>query len=367
MTRKYFYVFLLVGILALAIVPRLMATNTPNCLYNPEAYRGLDAYQLDRELNHNGLIGSIHGSIPSSQIFVMSVRENDNFFAHREFSLVAEDTESLKTLKQVKRHDRICIIGHFIPNPSPQKHIAVKSITVLESRGVQAAEVNSADSPLPTQSDAYPPYSRQARLPDELRDRTNFIGKVHAIGEAGNILVVEYRDSIVPVFVRSTQATRNLFRGDIIRIAYKIQSYPQQPTHLQLNSEIENPIEVIDAISSLNGQTKTLTGSLVKFPQSPQLKFDVYGIEVDTQGIKRYFTLVNFENLNEFQNIRNKLARIWENNLATVKSGRNVLINPAVKITANGVVNVVSPEQANPQILLDSVAKITYKQNESTF
>lgn len=339
MTRKYFYVFLLVGILALAIVPRLMATNAQNCLYNPEVYRGLDENQLDRELNHNGLIGSIHGSIPSSQIFVMSVRENNNFFAHREFSLVAEDTESLTILKQVKRHDRICVIGNFIPNPSPQKHIAVKSITVLDS---------------PTQPDVYPPYNRQARLPDELLDRTNFIGKVHAIGEAGNILVVEYRDSIVPVFVRSTEATRNLFRGDIIRISYKIQNYPQQPTHLQLNSEVQNPIEVIDAISSLNGQTKTLTGSLVKFPQSPQLKFDVYGIEVDTQGIKRYFTLVNFENLNEFQNIRNKLAQIWENNLSTVKSGRNVLINPAVKITVNGVINVVSPEQANPQILLDT-------------
>jgi hypothetical protein len=346
MTRKYFYVFVLVGILALAIVPRLMATNERSCLYNPEVYSGLDINRLAGELNHNGLLGSIHGSIPSSQIFVMSVRENDNFFAHREFSLVADDTKSLMTLKQVKRHDRICVRGHFIPNPSPQKHIAVESITVLDSK---------------TQSDTYPPYNRRSHLPDELLDRTNFIGKVHAIGEAGNILVVDYRDMVIPVFVRATQATRSLFRGDIIQIAYKIQNYPQQPTHLQLDSNVQNPIEVIDAIALLNGQTKTLSGSLVKFPQSPQLQFDVYGIEVDTQGIKRYFTLVNFENLNEFQNIRNKLARIWDSNLATVKSGRNLLINPAVKITANGVINVVSPEQANPQILLDSVANITQK------
>jgi hypothetical protein len=89
-------------------------------------------------------------------------------------------------------------------------------------------------------------------------------------------------------------------------------------------------------------------------PPGPQLKFDVYGIEVETQGIKRYFTLVNFDNLAEFDKIRHKLAKIWDDNAATAQSGRNMLINPQVTIEAKGIAKIISPEQANPQILLNS-------------
>ena len=104
---------------------------------------------------------------------------------------------------------------------------------------------------------------------------------------------------------------------------------------------------------------KTLTGKLVKFPQSPQLNFDVYGIEIETQGIKRTFTLVNFDDINEFERIREKLASIWDNHLETAVSGRNMQINPEVTVKVKGRLNIVSPEQANPQILLDSVEDIT--------
>jgi hypothetical protein len=332
-------------ILLFAIVPQIITADEPKkvCTYNPEVYHGLNLNRLSEELKHNGLIGRIHGAIPYSQMFVLSVREPDDFFHHREFSILAYNKKSLASLKQIQRHDLICIRGHFISNPSPQKHIAVKSIAVLDS---------------PAKLTTYPPYDRQAKLPNELRDRTNFIGKVHAISEGGKILVVEYKDSVIPLFVRSTKNTKNLFRGDIIQLSYNIQNYPRQPTHLQLDNSVENPIEVIDAIALLNGKTKIITGSLVKFPQSPQLQFDVYGIEVDTKGIKRYFTLVNFDNLDEFQNIRNKLAQIWDSHLQTIQSGRNMLINPAVQIEADGIVNVVSPEQANPQILLENATKI---------
>ncbi|MGD1917975.1 MAG: hypothetical protein ACFCAD_03275 [Pleurocapsa sp.] len=77
-------------------------------------------------------------------------------------------------------------------------------------------------------------------------------------------------------------------------------------------------------------------------------------MEVDTQNIIRYFTLINFDNMTEFNRIRQKLAKIWDENSETAISGRNKLINPEVTIEAQGIANIISTEQANPQILLNS-------------
>lgn len=324
----------------------IFSSADESCRYHVEAYEGLELTQLSQELEHTGLIGRIHGAVSPDQLFVMSVREPGNFFSHREFSLLANDQLTRTKLSQVNRHDRVCIQGNFIPNPSPQKHIWVKSIEVLESwSGLED----------------FPPYERASELPAELVNQTQFVGKVHAIGEAGRILVVEYKDRVFPIFVEATEYTQGLFRGDIIRLTYQIQARPQQPTHLLLNLEAEQPIEVIDAIADWSQQRKTLAGKLVKFPQSPQLNFDVYAIEVETQGINRTFTLVNFDDLNEFQRIQEKLASLWDSHLQTAVSGRNMLINPDLMIEASGRINVISPEQANPQILLDSVADIRLK------
>ena len=345
-SRKYIYILFLCLTIVLVSFVRVNSSADELCTYHPEAYQGLELNQLSRELKRTGLIGRIHGASASSKLFVMSVREPENFFNYREFSLLPKNKQTLATLNQVKRHDRVCIQGNFRANPSPQKHIAVRSIQVLESWSGRSG---------------FPDYERQVNLPAELFDRTDFVGKVHAIGEDGKILVVEYNDGVIPLFVESTEYTQGLYRGDIIRLSYQLQKIPKNPTHLRLNSEAEKPIEVIDAIADWNGVEKTLTGNLVKFTQSPQLKFDVYAIEVETKGIKRYFTLVNFEDTDEFQNIRDKLAQIWDNNLETAKSGRNMLINPEVKIEAHGITNIVSPEQANPQILLKNAEAIQQK------
>jgi hypothetical protein len=113
-------------------------------------------------------------------------------------------------------------------------------------------------------------------------------------------------------------------------------------------------------MAAWNGRQESLVGRLVKFPQSPQIKFDVYAIEVETLGVDRYFTLVNFEDVNEFQRIRDKLTTIWDDHLETVSTGRNLLRNPQVVLAVRGQANVASPEQANPQILLDSADDIQW-------
>jgi hypothetical protein len=341
MTKKYLYA-LLICLSVIVFVPQVLGAGDRSCVYDPEAYRGLELSKLSKELTNSGLIGSIHGAVGQSQLYVLSVREPDDFFTHREFSLLPK-AASLDILNRVKRHDRLCIRGNFIENPSPQKHIAVNSIKLLESW---------------QQPESFPPYQHKVDIPKQLQDRNSFIGKVHAISEDGRVLVVEYEDGVIPIFVTATEYTQGLYRGDIIKLTYNIQPYPSQPTHLQLDTTADKPLEVIDAIATWNGKQQTLTGSLVKFPQSPQIKFDVYAIEVDTQGVKRYFTLVNFDNIEEFDNIRHKLAKIWDENAATATSGRNMLINPKVTLEARGSINIISPEQANPQILLDSAGQI---------
>lgn len=342
-SKKYLNILLVFVSIFLITTWSMVTSADEPCSYHAEAYEGLEVTQLSQELESSGLIGRIHGAASTAQLFVMSVREPNNFFSHREFSLVPGDEATKATLSQVNRHDLICIQGDFLENPSPQKHVWVKSAEVLES--------------WPGLGD-FPPYERSAGLPAELANQTQFVGKVHAIGEGGKILVVEYKDGVLPIFVEATDYTEGLFRGDIVRLSYTLQERPQQPTHLKLNLESEQPIEVIDAIASWHQQEKTLSGKLVKFPQSPQLNFDVYAIEVETQGIKRTFTLVNFDDIDAFTKIREQLAALWDSHVATAVSGRNMLINPDVIVEASGSINVVSPEQANPQLLLDSAEAI---------
>ena len=344
-------ILFLFGILLVSIF-NAVSSEAKSCSYNDKAYQGLELTQLSQELENTGLIGRIHGAASNGKLFVLSVREPNNFFNHREFSLLPSDDRTLNTLSQTNRHDLVCVQGNIIANASPQKHVLVKSMEVLESWS--------------TGEDAPPPYERNSEIPQELINQTQsqFVGKVHAIGGEGQILVVEYKESLFPIFAQATEYTQGLYRGDIIRLNYKIQQRPQEPIHLELDLQAEKPIEVIDAIVDWHQQNKTLAGKLVKFPQSPQLKFDVYAIEVETQGIKRTFTLINFNNMNEFQRIREKLASLWDSNLETAVSGRNMQINPNLIVEASGKLNIVSTEQANPQILLDSADDIRLQSAE---
>jgi len=327
----------------MVIVPQVLSSNSDTCSYHQPAYEGLEIANLSQELTHTGLIGRIHGAAATTQMFVMSVREPTNFFSHREFSLIPQDAAAQTVLKQLNRHDLVCVQGDLIANPSPQKHIALNSIKVLQPW---------------EQPEGFTPYERQTDIPAELKEQNSFIGKVHAISDEGKILVMGYHDGVIPIFSSQTEYTQGLYRGDIVKLTYKIQEYPQRPTHLQLDTTAKQPIEVLDAIAAWHEQPQTLTGRLVKFPQSPQLKFDVYAMEVDTQGLKRYFTLINFDNMAEFEKIRQKLAKIWDENVTTAISGRNMLINPQVTIEASGIGNIISPEQANPQILLENAAQV---------
>ncbi|MDJ0600984.1 MAG: hypothetical protein QNJ37_19330 [Crocosphaera sp.] len=316
---------------------------SPTCVYHPEAYEGVNLSNLGNELEKTGLLGEIHGVVPEDNIVVLSVRDPNNFFDFQHFSVIPGNKKTQDILSKVGRHDKVCLQGKLVKNPSPQPHIVVKSAVIMESWDGLVGYEN---------------YEYQADIPTELQYKNNAIFKVHAINNEGKILVVEYKDKVLPIFVENPELTKDLYRGDFIDISYKIQSWPRKPTHLNLNLNAENPIKMVDKLVAKHGKEETLTGTLVKFPQNPQIKFDVYAIEVMTQGLSRYYTLVNFEDAKKFENIREKLAEIWDNQSDTIESGRNFLINPNIIIEAQGKINMISPQQANPQILLENADKI---------
>lgn len=356
MGNKKYLITVLVGVgVAIAILFGLLGgnlgkANATTCQFNADAYAGLELSQLSQELEGNGLIGRIHGASAAAKMVVLSVREPGNFFAHREFSLIGEDETVQTSLDQLHRHDQVCVQGSIMANPSPQLHVKVSTLDVQEPW---------------TGLDEHPDYEYEDGVPEELMDQSNVVTKVHAIGEGGKILVVEYKDRVLPIFVPTpemTEVTQSLYRGDIVRLAYQVQLHPNSPMHLQLDPTVAEPIEMLDAIAPQHGEAKTLSGQLVQFPKSPQLRFDVYAINVETEGVYRTFTLLNFNDMEAFEGIRTKLADIWENQKDTAVRGRNYLINPEITIEANGLVNVISTEQANPQILLDNADSLTQVQ-----
>lgn len=328
MRIRQLFLIIFVGFgLGLAMMIQGMGQPAFSCEYHPAAYEGLVMENLEGELIGSGLIGRIHGAAP--RMAVLSVREPDNFFEHFEFSLVPANPDIRQALGSVHRHDQVCIQGEWLYNPSSQPHLLVKEMEVLESWQGGGE------------------YEHQTQVTQDIPDHT-LVGVVHAVGAEGDVLVVDYGDAVLPVVVRDPAWTAGLYRGDLVRIDYGWRRIPAHPPHAYLTQ----PLTVVDAIASWHNQPKTLTGKLVKFPQSPQIQFDVYGLAVETLGQQRIFTLVNFENPEVFGAIRQRLAMLWDENEGGAIAGRNYLINPSLTLTATGTINVTSPEQANPQILL---------------
>lgn len=302
-------------------------------------FSDVDLNAIEQDLAGNGVRGWIHGAAHDLKQYVFFYRDPNDFFTHAAFTLVPQNPNLLAQLKAVQRHDEVIIHGSYLKNPSPQKHIRLTKLQVVKSfdPGIKVS-----------------PHKRQAVLPKELEGGTEFLATVHAVEGEGAVLVFEYKDAIVPMFAKDTTHTKDLFRGDKVRVHYVIQKSPNLPPHVLFDPKANPPIEVIEKISDGHGKPTTLEGTLVFFPKSPQILFGVYALQVvDANGLKLNHTLVNFDDPAVFTEIRRKLEKLWDAQKATIEDGRNCFINPQIRIRATGIKNVTSPSQANPQILLD--------------
>ena len=304
--------------------------------------------EIKKKLNGDGLIGQVHGANPVTHVYALTLRDPHNFFIHKEFPLVWENDLVAAEFKSLKRHQTVRVFGDLVDNEAPLTHILVTKFQI---------EKNYTSE---TDDHEYVPKTN----PSELDGKTNLIGRVHAVDQGGKVLVVEYKDLVLPVFVRdeaTIQAAQKLFRGDKISLDYKSKSFPDSPKHLMTNpTENGRPaFQVLESVVQFHQTPVTREGYLVKFPKSPQISTDTYAILVqDSEGSTVQWTVVNFENMELFVKIREKLATLWNSDQNNVINGRNKLINMNVIVRVSGMGNVVDPGQANPQILVSSLDHI---------
>jgi hypothetical protein len=305
----------------------------------------LEAFRAELA-TEQGATGWVHAAVPDLGYYVFTYRSG-SFFNYVDVSLVAPNNDITKKLSLLKRHDKIAVKGVMIENQSPLQHILVENVGMIEAY----VGVNHLDR-----------YKHQSN-PKDIEDDTRHNFVVHANIGSGAALAVEYGDVVVPLYVDPayTKQTEKMYRNDIISARVRKQQRPNAPVHLILApAKGEKPIEIVDRIVNCHGKQKTITGSLVLFPSSPQITRDIYAIQVeDVNGLVRHWTLVNFENQYAFDQIQTKAAQAWNSFRKSRKHGRNYLINQQIRVNATGVMNIISPSQANPQLILDSAKDLS--------
>jgi hypothetical protein len=305
---------------------------------------GFDIPALAQELASGTLSGWIHGAVHPRGLYVFTWRRAGNFFSSLDFPVAPVGEEVAAKLAQVKRHDQVRIKGSFILNAAPIRHIRLQDMEIIKPW--------ASDQELPRRT-------ASTRIPEDILGKKELIGKVHAVAQDGRILVIEHGDAVVPVFVSAPELTEGLFRNDKVRVAFTVPSFPPRPTHLWLDTAAATPLEVMDRLVHRHEMIVVEEGDLVRFPISPQIIVDVYALQVtDADGVSREYTLLNDKSAAVFTSIREKLAAAWFSRDGAM-DGRNKLINPNIKVTARGRFNVVAPNQANAQILLESADDLT--------
>lgn len=299
--------------------------------------------EIDQKLKTEGLQVWIHGSVGQHGMYVVSYRRPDNFFVFIDISVYPTNKETRELLQASKRHDSVRIWGRRENEKTNQPHVALTKMVVEKKYDGL---------------DQYPPFERKQELPKDLAGKTEFIGKVHALFMGGEVMVLEYGDAVVPVFVNEAQRplTANLNRGDKLKIQFVVQQSPKRPPHLNLNGAAAKPIEVLWSPSSEHGKVMTKEGALVMFPESPQIVFNVFATQVDIgNGIVLEYTLVNFDDPELFKKLREKCQKAWDGAKASLKNGRNKLVNPRLYVKATGTINYIDANQANPQVLINKL------------
>jgi hypothetical protein len=326
----------------------LLALGLQSCSSTRVQPQAIDISDVQKQLLDTGCVGWVHASVSSKAMYVFTYRNPHDFFDYVMMSLVSDDPAIQKQLAGLNRHDQVQIKGTFLDNASPQKHIRVSSITSMKKY----------ESGYPTD-----PYEYQAKIPRDLlrKDHETFL--VHAIGGEGHVLVVEYKDAVIPIYVKNATLTAGLYRNDVVQIQFLFQDYPERPLHLAVNETTPDPIKVVDSIEAKNGKPASIEGALVMFTQSPEIKFNVFAVqELLPNGLNRQYTLVNMESPEVFMKIRALLQTSWDRYPGQYTNARNKLLSKVIRVKVNGIYNEIDPSQANAQILLSSIDSVVIQE-----
>ena len=182
----------------------------------------VDLKEVEALLKGDGLIGLVHGADHKRGSYVLSYNTPGNFFDRIELSLIPANQAAGASLLDLTRGDKVIVQGALEVNRG-QPHIFYSNLKILSPYVI--------DIPHPAGE-----FTPQTDLPKELMEKDEEIFLVHAISPDGQVLVCEYGDAIVPVVVRDTQYTKNLFRGDYIKLRYKVREEPNSPNNLTLDT-----------------------------------------------------------------------------------------------------------------------------------
>jgi hypothetical protein len=322
-----------------------VACASTNC---PEAYENnvINYDRLNSCLEGEGVLLEVHGIVPVSSMFVVTYRNPKNFFQSVHLSLLGSSAETREMIKSLRRHDVVLVKGYINDEiPAPQRHLVSSSITLIER------------SPESTPSQEYD----YEALPDVVLNMTELTGKVHAVYAEGQVLVIEYKDMVIPVFVKAPwiKQTKSLFRGDIVAIKYVVQRGPRRPVHLNLDPARSDSFRVLRSVVKGHGEPVKLSGKLLMFPKSPMVKFPVFAIDVDMgNGVLLPHTVLSFTDPELFKLARELFQAAWDKHPTTVRNYRNKFVNDAITVTVSGTYNMIDPGQANPQIVISSLSEI---------
>lgn len=310
------------------------------------AAAAIDLSELKSKLETTGLVGEVHGVHLPNALHTFTYRNPADFFDYVTLPLVAANPEILNQLNLLERHQSVRLFGSFVDHSAPITHLLISKVEILSTPDSETKDhVFIPKTPI-----------------SEITEQTQVTGRVHAVSPQGEFFVLEYKDLVLPVFVRlpaHKAIAQKLYRGDLIKLSYRVRAEPDQPVHLSPQST-DSAIQVLERIQDCHEKTVEIKGSLVKFPKSPQILNDTYAVLVeDFVGTTVQYTLMNFEKLELNAELRKALAAAWvQAPKAKIENGRNKLIHRGISITARGQCNVVSQAQANPQILFKQVSDI---------
>ncbi|MCM8537896.1 MAG: hypothetical protein NE334_18280 [Lentisphaeraceae bacterium] len=338
--------------LSAAIIFSIILSSCSLYKSTPKHYTLDEVIQLTET---KGIHAIIHGADHERKLYVISWSSPENFF--NRYNLVISPTSSsiYQQFSTLNRGDRVLIKGKVNKNRG-QAHIEVSQLTKTKKYDPKIEHTAGQ-------------YFPKTQLPGKLLEQSSETFYLHATDESGSVLVLEYGDTIVPMIVKNPELSKDLYRGDYVKLSYKIHTSEdkRRPTHLYLDSSAETPVEVLDPVVKLHDQELTLKGRLVMFPKSPTINRNIFAVEVHWDKMKnqapRYFTILPKDFTSEnFKNMLKKLQDSWDKNKDSIYKGRSKYINTAVTIEVSGSGNVVSQNQANPQIFtaIDKI-KLTEK------
>lgn len=308
---------------------------------NPDKDSGNTLEEVVAAAEKQGIHGLIHGADHERKMYVLSWSHPGNFFNRYSLVMAPNSRELAEQFKTLNRGDRVFIQGDVRMNRG-QGHVLVNRMDI-KKRYVPKAEHSAGE------------FSRMTKLPGELQGKNREVFYIHATDGGNTLLVLEYGDTMVPMIVKRPELVKDLYRGDYVELAYKIDrssDNPYRPNHLTLDHDAVRPVNVLDAVVDLHDKPISLEGRLVMFPKSPTINRNIFAIEVPYVGRPaRYFTILpkSFEGDN-FKNLLEKLQSHWDANPQLIFKGRNKYIHLELECKAKGTGNVVSPNQANPQI-----------------